>query len=51
MSTYFLRISSCISVVDGPVGFEPEKENRMNIHTIISYEIDWFAEQRGKSNM
>lgn len=26
MSTYFLRISSCISVEDGPVGFGPENQ-------------------------
>ena len=26
MSTYFLRISSCISEVEGPVGFGPENE-------------------------
>jgi len=25
LNTYFLRISSCISDVDGPAGFGPEK--------------------------
>ena len=51
MSTYFLRISSCISVVEGPAGFGPENQKGLNINTISNYNMDQFAEQSSKSNM
>lgn len=35
--TYFLRISSCISVGEGPVDFAPEKQN-VNISILLQSE-------------